>query len=403
MNVLDSFAGAGGFSLGFSMVPEFNIVGGIELDSWAAETFAANHPEARTLVGPIESFSDRKLLQTFRERPDIILGGPPCQGFSVANRNAGDPRDPRNSLFREFIRLGRVFQPGVMIMENVPGLVKAKTHDGELVIDIIRAELEGLGYHVNHTILNATDYGVPQIRKRLFVVATAEPIENPFPAPTHYIDGQPTTVGGRRLRRCPTLWDAISDLPDIEAREGAPVMEYTKRPTNDFQRAMRAGSTRVYNHTAMKHGARMVERFASMAWGDSTTDVPAHLRPQRRNGGGELSDKAYDQNNRRMAANKPCHTIAASFYANFVHPYKHRNFTPREGARIQTFPDNFIFKGLPTVVSHKLLQREGRHDEKHLCQYNQIGNAVPPFLARAVAANIVEQLIQEEAHVRAWR
>ena len=402
MNVLDSFAGAGGFSLGFSMQPDYHIVGGIELDAWAAETFEANHPGTRTLVGPIESFSDRKLRAAFTDRPDIILGGPPCQGFSIANRKAGDPKDPRNSLFREFVRLGRVFEPEVMVMENVPNLIKARTHDGELVIDIIRRELEGLGYHVYHTILSATDYGVPQIRKRLFVIASERPLDNPFPTPTHYVEGQQAVIGGRVLRRCPTLWDAISDLPDIEAREGAPVMEYTMPPANDFQRAMRDGSAHVYNHTSMKHSARMVERFASMAWGDSTTDVPAHLRPQRRNGGGELSDKAYDQNNRRMSANKPCHTIAASFYANFVHPYKHRNFTPREGARIQTFPDTFVFKGLPTVVSHKLLQREGRHDEKHLCQYNQIGNAVPPYLARAVASNLSEQLIEQVADVRAW-
>ncbi len=388
--------------MGFSMLPQYRVVGGIEMDKWAAETFAFNHPEATTLVGPIESFSDRELRASFTERPDVILGGPPCQGFSIANRNAGDPVDPRNSLFREFIRLGRVFEPELMIMENVPNLVKARTHDGELVIDIIEQELRELGYDVRHTILHATDFGVPQIRKRLVVMASARPMENPFPNATHYVDGLQQKLGNHTLQKCPTLWDAISDLPEIDACQGAPVMDYTKEPVNAYQRLMRADSESVYNHTAMRHSKRMVERFTSMAWGDSTSDVAAHLRPFKRNGGGELSDKAYDQNNRRMSADRPCHTIAASFYANFVHPYKHRNFSPREGARIQSFPDAFVFKGLPTVVSHKLLAKEGRHDEKHLCQYNQIGNAVPPLLAKAVARTVTEHLIPEEAHARTW-
>jgi DNA (cytosine-5)-methyltransferase 1 len=111
----------------------------------------------------------------------------------------------------------------------------------------------------------------------------------------------------------------------------------------------------------------------------------------KRNGHGEISGKVYDQNNRRMHPDRPCHTIPASFYANFVHPFQHRNFTPREGARLQSFPDWFVFEGKPTVVSHKLLAREGRTDEKHLCQYNQIGNAVPPFLAKAIAGNLLTQ------------
>jgi DNA (cytosine-5)-methyltransferase 1 len=190
----------------------------------------------------------------------------------------------------------------------------------------------------------------------------------------------------------PTLWDAISDLPEIEAGEGAEQMEYAIPPQTEFQRLLRENTSHLYNHKAMSHSKRMVERFKSMSWGDSTSDVPEHLMPLKRNGNGEKSEKAYDQNNRRMYADRPCHTIAASFYANFVHPYINRNFTPREGARIQSFPDWYIFKGKPTVVSHKLLQREGRFTEKHLCQYNQIGNAVPPLLAKTLALNLFAQL-----------
>ncbi|WP_030007721.1 DNA cytosine methyltransferase [Picosynechococcus sp. NKBG042902] len=393
MKVLDTFAGAGGFSLGFEMAG-CKIVGAIETDAWACETFQFNHPDATVIKGNIEDLSDAKLLALFEgNEPDIILGGPPCQGFSICNKNNGDPKDPRNSLFEEFVRLGKLFKPKVMVMENVPNLVKAKTKSNELVIDIIRSELHNLGYFVYSTILESVDYGVPQIRKRLFVIASMQELCNPFPKPTH--SPNQSDLFSVSLKKTPTLWDAISDLPEIEAREGAEEMEYVSKPLNDFQKTLRNGSMKLHNHLAMKHSKRMVERFSSMKWGQSGSDVPDHLKPYKRNSNGVFSDKIYDQNNRRMHPNKPCHTIPASFYANFVHPYKNRNFTAREGARIQTFPDTYVFKGKPTVVSHKLLAREGRFDEKYLCQYNQIGNAVPPLLAKAVAENVLNQFIEE--------
>jgi DNA (cytosine-5)-methyltransferase 1 len=392
MRVLDTFAGAGGFSLGFHLTVHYEIIGAIEFDKWAADTFKFNHPNSTVLVGDIQQYDKDFLLDAFPNKPEIILGGPPCQGFSIANRNAGDPADPRNSLFKEFVRLGQIFEPKIMIMENVPNLIKSRTQDKELVIDIIIKELKALGYYVYHSILNATDYGIPQIRKRLVVVASKEPLNDPFPAPTHTLNEAFPTLFGDNLKIAPTLWDAISDLPQIAACQGAEIMDYCSNPKTEFQKMMRGNSDKVYNHVAMRHSKRMIERFASMSCGNSINDVPDHLKPLKRNGNGEFSEKLYDQNNRRMFPDKPCHTIAASFYANFVHPFLNRNFTPREGARIQTFPDWFVFQGKPTVVSHKLLQREGRDEEKHLCQYNQIGNAVPPLLAKAIANNLFSQL-----------
>jgi len=394
MNVLDTFAGAGGFSLGFEQSGDYTIIGAIEKDSWACETFQYNHPNSKVINDSLGNLTDDEIKLAFPD-VNVVLGGPPCQGFSIANRKALDSKDPRNSLFREFIRIGSILNPSIMIMENVPNLTKARTNDKKLVIDIIIEELESLGYNVYHTILKASDFGVPQIRRRLFVIASKEPLKNPFPKPTHSFT-QETNLFKSNLEQTPNLWDAISDLPEIDAREGQFEMDYTKKEENDYQTMMRISSKKVYNHTSMKHSKRMIERFESMSWGESSANVAEHLKPLKRNGNGEISKKVYGQNNRRMFPLKPCHTIAASFYANFVHPYKNRNFTPREGARIQSFPDHYVFKGKPTVVSQKLLQREGRLDEKHLGQYNQIGNAVPPLLAQAIAENLSKQLINKE-------
>lgn len=389
LKILDTFSGAGGFSLGFHLAGQ-KIIGAIEIDKWAAETFAENHREAKMMIGDIRHFDNEHIKELFgNDKPNLILGGPPCQGFSISNRKSGDPSDPRNSLFIEFLRAGKIFEPDYMILENVPNIVKAKTQHGDFVVNIINHELRNMGYHVYHKTLEATDYGVPQIRRRFFVLASSHPLEQPFPAPTHNVFHGEENLFGSDLDQCPCLWDSISDLPDIEACEGGEEMDYDKPAYNSYQNMMRQGSDRVFNHAAMKHSERMIRRFASMSWGDSASDVPEYLRPYRRNGKGIISKKVYDQNNRRMHPDKPCHTVPASFYANFVHPYRNRNFTAREGARIQSFPDWFVFKGKPTVVSHKLLQREGRINEKYLCQYNQIGNAVPPLMAKALAENLI--------------
>ena len=391
IKVLDTFAGAGGFSLGFKMAG-CNIVGAIEQDKWAAETFKFNHPSAKVLEKDINTLTNLDLKTEFYNlQPDIILGGSPCQGFSVCNKNNGDLKDPRNSLFMDFIRTGKALSPSLMILENVPNIVKAKTKNGEKVTNILINELENLGFYTYVEVLDASNYGIPQLRKRLFVIASKKKLYNPFPQPTHklYLD---KNIFNSHLDNCPNLWDAISDLPSIEAREGSEEMPYTMKAQSAYQELMRKNSLQVFNHVAMKHTKRVVSRFAAMSWGDSTIDVPIELLPYERNGKGKISTKIYDQNNRRMHPYKPCHTITASFYANFVHPFKNRNFTAREGARIQSFPDWYIFKGKPTVVSQKLLEREGRKAEKYLCQYNQIGNAVPPLLAEKIASNLLGQM-----------
>lgn len=406
--VFDVFSGAGGFSCGFNLAG-YDIVGAIEHDKWAADTFSYNHPGSKMMLGDIESFSEDFLKESLVVSPDIIIGGPPCQGFSVCTKNAGDPKDPRNSLFIEFIRMAKIFTPKVMVMENVPNIAKAKTKSGERVVDIIKNEFSALGYYVYSSILAASDYGVPQMRQRFVLIASKEELAEPFPPKTHYVPRDIDTdyqqlklfddESHNGMLPCPTLWEAISDLPDIEACEGAETMNYTKDATNDYQVWCRQNSSTLHNHLAMKHTKRLVERFSQMSWGQSVSDITDdRLKQRKRNGNGEISDKPYDQNNRRMHPDKICHTITATFYGNFVHPYKNRNFTAREGARIQSFPDRYVFLGKPTVVSKKLLMREGRDGEAFLCQYSQIGNAVPPLMSKAIASNLLKQIsfIDEE-------
>lgn len=393
--VLDLFAGAGGFALGFEAAG-CNVRAAVELDAWACDTLRMNHHHTEVVQADLSVMSDERLKE-LGSGCEIIIGGPPCQGFSVANNKAGDPTDPRNSLFREFVRAVTLVRPQAFVLENVPGLLRRRASTKEPVIDIIVAEFEKLGYHVKYTVLEAQSFGVPQLRPRLFVVGYLRAPNSFFPRPTHAAVGnRPGLFAGpeQPLPHVP-VWAAISDLPDLEAREGAEFIPYTKTSQNDYQRLLRADSKGVFNSVAMRHSPRMVERFSHVQWGQSGSDAPEEHRARKRGDYSSLSGKTYSQNNRRMHPDRPCHTIPASFYANFIHPFSHRNFTPREGARIQSFPDWYRFMGKPTVVSTKLLAREDRADELHLCQYNQIGNAVPPLLAYHLGRHLVDHLSAE--------
>ena len=403
LTVVDLFAGAGGFGLGFRLA-DCDVVCSLEVDQWAADTLRANHPDMMVIQDDIRNY------QTLNEVrgacpywPDVIIGGPPCQGFSVAGPAQKDPKDPRNSLFKDFARWVEHLHPQIFIMENVKGLLSRRNANRELVIDIIRKTFAELDYQVEVWVLNAAEYGVPQTRERIFIVGNRMGIQEIAPPPkTHALSTLEANTAQlelfddyKILSSPPTLWKAISDLPNLEAGQGEEEQIYLTEPHTDYQRWVRGEQKILYNHVAMSHSKRLVDRFQHIGWGESSATVPTEHMPRTRNGNGKISESAYDQNNRRLHPYKPSHTIAASFYANFVHPFQHRNITAREGARIQSFPDSYKFMGKKTVVSHKLLQREGRFKEKFLCQYNQIGNAVPPLLAKSIAEHIKKVL----AHV----
>ncbi|AFY32969.1 DNA cytosine methyltransferase [Calothrix sp. PCC 7507] len=395
---IDLFAGAGGFGLGFE-IAGFSVPLSVETDAWACDTLRYNRPNMTVIQQDIRDFSTASSIKDIcLFKPDIVIGGPPCQGFSIAGPAQKDPKDPRNSLFINFAHWICFLQPRAFVIENVKGLLSRKNFEGIKVIDIIQKTFEDLGYFVEVWLLNAAEYGVPQIRERIFVVGNKMGKKLGIPPKTHSLDllltnsSQLSVLKNMNLLPSLSVWDAISDLPSLNAREGKEEQPYISKPHNNYQHWIRNSSHTLYNHVAMEHSQRLVERFKHIKWGESSSDVPKEHRARLRSGNGELSGKSYDQNNRRLNPNKPSHTIAASFYANFIHPFQHRNLTAREGARIQSFPDTYRFLGKKTVVSHKLLNREERFDEKFLCQYNQVGNAVPPLLAKAIALHLQEKL-----------
>lgn len=396
--VFDLFAGAGGFGVGCEQAG-FKVALSLEVDAWASDTLRHNHPDMTVLQTDIREFTNPNVVRAVsKKKPDLIVGGPPCQGFSIAGPAQKDPMDPRNSLFRDFARWVEILRPEAFVMENVKGLLSRRNAEGNRVIDIIRQTFLDLGYFVEVWDLNAAEYGVPQIRERILIVGHHRDFSIGHPPKTHKLNGfyndnvTPSLFDCDFLRPATTLWEAISDLPELAAGQGEEIQPYEIEPQSEYQKNLRGSQDELYNHAAMHHSKRLVERFSYIKWGESSADVPLEHGARRRNGNGNLSGSSYDQNNRRLHPEKPSHTIAASFYANFVHPYQNRNLTAREGARVQSFPDSYRFMGKKTVVSHKLLAREGRFEEKHLCQYNQIGNAVPVLLAKAVARHLKEKL-----------
>ena len=395
--VIDLFAGAGGFGLGFQLAG-YELCLSLEIDLWAAKTLSANKPKNTIVINDdIRKYRTENQILNACQRvvPDVIIGGPPCQGFSIAGpAHKKDPKDPRNSLFREFARWVKFLQPQIFVMENVKGILSRINASKERVIEIIEKTFLDLGYFVEIWELNAAEYGAPQIRERVFIMGHKLGREMGKPPATHMLlkgdtEGthlEPKMGNNGSLAIC--VWDAISDLPTIEACEGEEEQPYSQNPISSYQEWARGEQQILYNHVAMRHTGRMVERFKLIKWGQSVSDVPEEHQARKRNGNGEISESAYDSNNRRLNPFTPSYTIPAHFYSSFIHPYQHRNITAREAARLQSFPDYYIFKGKRTVISRKLLERWDRHDENHLSQYNQIGNAVPPLLAKAIAEHI---------------
>lgn len=326
---IDLFSGAGGMSLGFDKA-EFENVLAVEYDECFADTYKYNFPTHNLKVGDIKNISNDEIKSIVgNQQIDVIIGGPPCQGFSIAGkigRNFID--DERNQLFREFVRFVEVIKPKMFVMENVAAL---KTHNKGKTIEEIVNEFKRIGYDVKSDVLNAVDYGVPQQRRRIFVIGTLNE-KNDFEFP-------------KKSSKIYTIKDAIDNLPSLKSGE-----------TSD-----------IPNHNAMKHSEQMLKKMSYVTDGGNRNDIPEELRPKS----GDI--RKYIRYN----SNEPSFCITGDMRKVF-HYNQNRALTGRELARIQTFPDDFIFKGNAGKVQQ------------------QIGNAVPPKLAFQIANSVREVLDNEQ-------
>ncbi len=369
MYSIDLFSGCGGMSLGFKMAGFHSILAS-DIDENCEKTFTYNFPNTPFIRKDISEITKEEVDSLIGDKqPDIIIGGPPCQGFSLANKNRNKIKDdPRNRLFYQFVKFIDWYSPRAFVMENVKGLLSIK--NGEVIKTIVEEfEEAGAGYNVRKQVLCAKDYGVPQSRERVIIIGIRKDL-----------DIIPTFPVGKGKEV--TVDMAISDLPLINSGEGEEIASYTLPATNAYQRAMRKGAKLVYNHVAMKHTQRLIDRFNVIKPGQSLVDVWDTHGAVKRGAPSEKSSTKFSQNNQRVFGDRPAPTIAASFQSNFVHPHLNRNFTAREGARLQSFPDTFVFQGMRTKMSW----------EKGLSQYQQIGNAVPVLLAKAIADNLIKQI-----------
>ena len=349
-NVLDLFCGCGGLSKGFEMA-KFNIIGGVDFNKEAIDTFNYNFKGSKGLDVDILNIDEKKIKEIFGNKIDIIIGGPPCQGFSAANRNKVDD-DPRNKLFFQFVKFVDTFKPSVVVIENVRGIV---TQNNGYAKNEIYKIFEKRGYNVTHKVLDASDYGVPQKRMRNFFVITRN-----FSFDFNNV---------KKITKKVTVKDAIGDLYDFEKDESE-IKKAKVESMSSFAKRMNNGAD-IYNNEVRYPADIVQKRISYVKQGENWQVIPKELFVNQRN-------------NRHSSAYKRLNEIDVSVtidtgnsHSNYFHPLYNRIPTVREAARIQSFPDDFVFCGSRTS------------------QYRQVGNAVPPLLAYAIAKQIKEELDNE--------
>lgn len=345
MKVIDLFSGVGGLSLGFSMAG-MQVVFAVEHDEAIAKTYEMNHKDTDMFCANIEDLNIQSLKEKYGS-VDVVIGGPPCQGFSQKGKRLS-LNDERNYLFKFFIRFVEIFKPTYFLLENVPNLIT--TSNGFFKDEIVN-KFKELGYSIDFDVLLASDYGVPQSRRRAFFLGKRGSNKLALPYPTY----ERITVG-----------DAIYDMPLIHSGEGSERFEYFIEPQNDYQRKLREGSEYIYNHQATKHSALSLKKLSMIPKGKGKEVLPEEY----------LTKSIYSGTWSRLDENGFAPTITTRFdtpsSGMFTHPILDRCLTVREGARLQSFPDNFIFYGSKSS------------------QLKQVGNAVPPLLAYEIAKVVVK-------------
>jgi DNA (cytosine-5)-methyltransferase 1 len=352
--VLDLFSGAGGLSRGF-LDADYNVVLGVDFDDMALKTFKANHGSSDTMKLDLFNHDNISQIENYLKdkniRLDVLVGGPPCQGFSLAGPR--DINDKRNTLYTAMVKVAEKLKPRSIILENVPGLLQL--NKGVAAQRIIK-DFSDLGYNIVAKILYAPDYGIPQIRKRVFFVGLLNSEEG-FIFPEEVVD----------KKNYITCEEAIGDLPAIEGILGDEVQEYTCLPENDYQKLMRRNSNKVFNHIGTIHSAKTLKFIAMIPEGKNYRSLPKEY------------DGIYKYNEAltRYHSKKPSLTINTGHRSHFHYKYN-RIPTVRESARLQSFPDDFIFYGNKSQ------------------QYKQVGNAVPPLLGYHVAKQLKKYLEKDD-------
>ncbi|MCF6337299.1 MAG: DNA cytosine methyltransferase [Gammaproteobacteria bacterium] len=379
MNVFDLFCGTGGFSKGLenSDKASFEVVFGIDLLNASVETFKLNHKGAVGLAKDIRTVRRHEVESMTGIKKgalDVLVGGPPCQGFSSIRpfRSTNDD-DPRNSLFEEYASFVNYFRPKIFILENVVGLA---THKKGITLEIMQQCFHDLGYETDWRLMNAAHFGVPQKRERFVMIGVERGAIPSFPKPTHSYNG--STIGYKdrsrilepvendlfeeaNLTPAISTMEAIGDLPPIKSGESG--IEYLSKPSSEYQKNRRKKNKELKLHIATQHSEKMLEIIRHS--GKNIHCIPKHL-----------ITSGFSSCYSRLDADEPAVTITVNFVHpasnRCIHPKLNRALTPREGARLQSFDDNFEFFGSRTQIT------------------KQIGNAVPPLLGRALAHSIAE-------------
>lgn len=351
-NVIDLFSGAGGLSRGF-MDAGFDVLLGVDFDEAALKTFRENHGNAETMQLDLFNHDNlQHILQFLDEKKlnlDVLVGGPPCQGFSLAGPRS--ELDERNRLYEAMVKLAKFSSPKVVVLENVPGLLTL--FEGKGAERIVRDFTE-LGYKVEKKILYAPDFGVPQIRKRVFFVCVSSELSDfKFPIPTFNTENYITCE------------QAINDLPSLEMNIGKNEMDYEIGALNEYQESMRENSKKLYNHVGTKHEPKTVDLIKMVPEGKNFRALPVPYNTMFK----------YNEALTRYHSKKPSLTINTGHRSHFHYKWN-RIPTVRESARLQTFPDDFIFYGNKTQ------------------QYRQVGNAVPPLMGKNIALSVKALLLE---------
>jgi len=362
IKIIDLFSGVGGLSYGFAHDKNFEIIAANEILPNMAKAYSLNHPNVRVYAEDIKDFSARRVYRDLNIKAgsvDIIIGGPPCQAYSTVGKRLID--DPRGKLFQEYYRVLKEFNPKFFLFENVKGLLSIQ--GGRLLKNIILL-FESLDYKVKFKLLNAADYGAPQVRERVVIIGSKLKKEFIYPSATHYNPAETQNIFNDSLKSYLTLEDAISDLPYIKTNEES--FEYTSLPKNNFQKLMRKNAPeKLMDHNSPNNNSKLVQIMKLLPDGGTPNDLPEELRPK----------SGFKNTYCRLWWKRPATTITRNLStpssSRCIHPKAPRPLTTREGARIQCFPDDYQFYG--------------SRSDRNL----QIGNAVPTFLSTALAKSIL--------------